>query len=82
MLLDRLNSLHINIRNYLLDNMLAASEKYDRHSLNILIAAGAIAVISIIVGLIFILHMKNKYLKEVYILTLLNENMIMKNKRI
>ena len=62
--------------------MLAASEKYDRHSLNILIAAGAIAVISIIVGLIFILHMKNKYLKEVYILTLLNENMIMKNKRI
>ena len=37
---------------------------------------------SIVIGLIVLYRMKRKYLKEVYMLTLLNETMITKNKRI
>ena len=48
----------------------------------ILKGAISVAVISAVVGLWLIYGMKKKYLKEVYMLTFLNEAMIMKNKRI
>jgi hypothetical protein len=39
-------------------------------------------VVCAILGLVIIHGMKKKYLNEVYMLTFLNESMIIKNKRI
>lgn len=62
--------------------MFATSKGYQELEFNILKGACIVMAFSILIGLIVLYRMKRKYLMEVYMLTLLNETMITKNKRI
>lgn len=62
--------------------MLSKIQKNDDLRLSILQGSIIMAIICGIVGFFIIYEMKKKYLREVYMLTFLNEAMIIKNKRI
>ena len=62
--------------------MLSKIQKNDDLRLSILQGSVIMAIICGIVGFFIIYEMQKKYLREVYMLTFLNEAMIIKNKRI
>ena len=62
-ILDKLNTLHINIRNQVIASMLATSQTFEKRSFTILLAASILVVLGTLIGMIVISKMKKTYLK-------------------
>lgn len=62
--------------------MYSYSVDVGHYKLMVLIGSVSWWIVTVIVGTIFILGMKKQYFKEVYMLTFLNNDMLMNNKRV
>lgn len=68
--------------NALFSKILQDSVNHDNLKNELLMYAVILCSINTIIGFVIICGMKKQYLKEVYMLTFLNDFMIIKNKRV
>ena len=62
-LTNKIHDIHARLRKFYMQSMMEEAKMYDKTKLNIFLGACALAIMSIIIGLVIFKGMKTKYLK-------------------
>jgi len=66
----------------LVDQILSDTNDYRYYKLYLLLISGIWGILSLIIGLILVLKLKRGYFRDVFMITFLNTDMVIKNKRV
>ena len=68
--------------NILVEQILADAEDYRYYKIYLMVFSGIWGIFSLVFGLILVLKLKSGYFRDVFMITFLNNEMVIKNKRV
>ena len=68
--------------NILAEQILADAEDYRYYKIYLMVFSGIWGIFSLVLGLILVLKLKSGYFRDVFMITFLNNEMVIKNKRV
>lgn len=66
----------------LVNTILSDTKDYRYYKLYLLLISGIWGILSLAIGLILVLKLKSGYFRDVFMITFLNSEMVLKNKRV